>query len=194
MERETQKRNRGEVKGSPAPCAAFSDWLAGAGRSVELRVHWLFGGGGGATLRGLTRRDFLGSALLGPALWLRSGLCYWPREDGAGWLPGELLTSVRPGGFAAGKSPSAALCLSESLAQRYRRARAHIRWRRPPGGLSRRSELGIWRPPLSSHPLLLPVSYPVVEAEMAMGPEIYGCWVGEGRLLFIFSDPLHLRT
>lgn len=79
-------------------------------------------------------------------------------------LPGELLTSVRPGGSAAGKSTAAALCVSEPLAQRHRRARAHIRWRRPPGGLPRRCELGVCRPPLSSHPLLLPVSYAVLEA------------------------------
>lgn len=71
---------------------------------------------------------------------------------------------MRPGGSAAGKSTAAALCVSEPLAQRHRRARAHIRWRRPPRGLPRRCELGVWRPPLSSHPLLLPVSYPVVEA------------------------------
>lgn len=125
----------------------------------------------------------------GRALLLRSGLFHWAREDGAGWLPGELLTSVRPGGFAAGESTSASLCLSEPLTQRYRRARAHIRWRRPPRGLRRRSELGIWRPPVSSHPLLLPVSYPVVEVEMEMGPGIYGCWGWGGREAAFFFRP-----
>lgn len=110
---------------------------------------------------GLTRQG-LGLRYQQGALWLRRpGLRHWAREDGAGWLPGELLTSVRPGGFAPGESTSAALCLSEPLVQRYRGARAHIRWHRPPGGLRRRSELGIWRPQLSGHPLLLPVSYPV---------------------------------
>lgn len=147
---------------APPPCAAFSDWLSAVGRSAKLHVHWLFGSeerGYGPDQAGL------GSAVPAWFLWLKKpALRYWAQEDGAGWLPGELLTSVRPGGFTAGKSTSAALCLPEPLVQRYRRARAHIRWRRPPGGLRRFSELGIWRPQLSSHPLLLPVSYPVVEA------------------------------
>lgn len=88
------------------------------------------------------------------------GIRPWAREDGAGWLPGELLTSLRSGGLAAGEPAPAALCLPEPLVQRYRGARAHVRRRHPPGGPRRRSELGIWRRHLSSHPLLFPVSYP----------------------------------
>lgn len=173
------------MKGSPAPCAAFSDWLAGVGRSVEPRAHWLFCGEESGSAERPNPAGLAWVECVGSALCLSSGLRHWAREDGAGWLPGELLTSVRPGGFASGEPTSAALCLSEPLSQRYGRTRAHIRWRRPPRGLCRRSELGIWRPPVSSHPLLLPVSYPDVSRQRwRWGQGYMGVGVGEGRLLF----------
>lgn len=183
---------------APPPCAAFFDWLSRIGRRAGLRAHWL----SGSKERGYRERPDQGPAWVSGAprgLWLRRpGLRHWAREDGAEWLPSELLTSVWPGGFAAGESTSVALCLPEPFVQRYRGAGAHIRWRRPPGGLRGCSELGIWRPQLSSHPLLLPVSYPVVEAggECDRARDIWVLSWGRrsGRLLYFFPDPLHGRT
>lgn len=183
---------RGKGKAQPRPLRSPFSLVVWFGRSAELRVHWLFDSeepGSGK------RPDQAGSwgPRCPPGLWLRRpGLRHWAREDGAGWLPSKLLTSLRPGSFVAGKSASAALCLSEPLVQRYRDAESHIRWRHQPG-VRGCFELGIWRPQLSSHPLLLPVSYPVVERG-GDGDRARGVWVscwGEkerGAALFFFPD------
>lgn len=58
------RRGIEKEKHSPAPCAAFSDWLSGVERSAELHAHWLFGSE-------KRSQAGLGAAVPAGLLWLR---------------------------------------------------------------------------------------------------------------------------